>query len=513
MKNIIDQFELMVNNFPDKILFSDVETSITASQFKQRCEEVAQDILHVTGGTIQNSPIAVVDNRNVNTLIFMFGVVYSGNHYVLLDGASPAERLNKICGVIETKLILCEEKTEKLASELASNLDDCKVLCADKFLSSKVDRSVLSKIREKSISTDPVYILFTSGSTGVPKGTVINHSNLLSYVKWYTQTFEIDENTILANQTPFYFSASVSDVYSSFLYGATLNIIPKSYFSFPIQLTRFLNERKVNTIYWVPSALCLCANIKLLDYEKPKYLKKVHFAGEVMPNKQLNYWRNALPDVKYVNLFGPTETTDICLYYVVDREFRDDESLPIGRHCDNLDVFVIDENGKMVEEVGKSGELYVRGSFISPGYYKNEEQTKKAFVQNPLNSNYPETVYRTGDIVMLNKYGEYEYVGRKDFQIKHKGYRIELGEIERVASALDNVSTVVALYDKGEDKLIVVYSGKDNKEKVYNDLSSRLPGYMLPEVIIKLNSIPTNQNGKIDRVYLISNYKNLDKGV
>ncbi len=341
----------------------------------------------------------------------------------------------------------------------------------------------------------------------MPKGTVITHANLLSYVDWYATTFNIDHNTIFGSQTPFYFSASVSDLYSSLMYGASFNIIPKSYFAFPIQLVRFLNERKVNTIYWVPSALIIVANLKLFDYEKPQYLKKVLFVGEIMPNKQLNYWRKNLPDVMYANLFGPTETTDICTYYVIDRPFRDDESLPIGKHCDNADTFILDENLNLVTAPNVAGELYVRSPFVAYGYYNNPQATKNAFIQNPLNKNYPEIVYKTGDLVMLNEFGEYIYLGRTDFQIKHKGYRIELGEIERVAMAVENVDTVAAVFDKEEDKIVVVYTGKIKKEELFDALSSRIPNYMLPEIIIKLSAMPYNQNGKVDRKQLLADYK------
>lgn len=505
MKNILEQFEQMTERFKNKTLFAEVEKSITTTEFKLRCKQVATQIAKFN---LFNEPIVVIDNRDINTLVSMFAVVYSGNHYVLLDGASPIERLNKICAVIEPKLMLCQEKTSNLANELLKELKNCQTLQIENC-TGEIDEKMLAAIRAKTVSTDCVYILFTSGSTGVPKGTVITHANLLAYMPWFINCFNINENTIFASQTPFYFSASVSDLFSSLFTGATFNIIPKSYFSFPIQLVRFLNERQVNTIYWVPSALCLVANIDLFKYEKPQFLKKVMFIGEVMPNKQLNYWRNALPDVEYANLFGPTETVDVCTYYKVNRKFSDDETLPIGIACDNADTFIIDQNGHEICEQNKIGELYVRAPFVASGYYKNEEQTKKAFVQNPLQNNYPEIVYRTGDLVMLNKYGEYEYCGRADFQIKHKGYRIELGEIERVSGAIENVNSVVAIFDKEADKIVLIYTGKIKKEDLYSILNTKLPNYMLPELVIKTATMPINANGKIDRKLLTASYKQL----
>ena len=505
MKNILEQFEAIEEQFPNKILFSDVESSVTFSQFKTRCKQVASEIAK---RGLFNQPIAVVDHRNVNTLVAMFGIVYSGNHYVVLDGASPVERLAKICNVIEPRLILCEQQTAAVAKDVIESLS-LSVEMLDVETATEIDEPQLAKIREKTVATDLVYILFTSGSTGTPKGTVINHANILSYMQWYVKTFDIDQNTVFASQTPFYFSASVSDLYSALLAGATFNIIPRSYFSFPIQLVRFLNERKVNTIYWVPSALCLCANIKLFDYEKPQYLKKVMFAGEIMPMKQLNYWRRHLPNVQYANLFGPTEIVDICAYYKVDRQFKDDDSLPIGKHCEGLTTFIVGEDGKEITEPGKVGELYVRGPFVSNGYYKNEEATNKAFVQNPLHNLYPEKVYKTGDLVELNAYGEYEFVGRADFQIKRKGYRIELGEIERVSGAMEKIDNAVALFDKDAELIILVYAGGRKPDDVLAELRNKIPDYMLPEKVIKMAQLPINQSGKIDRKTLLNTYKTL----
>lgn len=505
MKNIMEKFEKVVENFPNKTLYADVETSITTLEFKNRCRLIATSIAK-TGRF--NRPVAVIDNRDVDTLVLMFSVVYSGNHYVCLDGASPVERLTKICANFDNLLLVCTSKTEALAQKLKLSLPGLSILNVEKETLS-LDEGLLLQARSKQTAFDPVYILFTSGSTGTPKGTVITHNNLLHYVDWYATTFKIDENTIFASQTPFYFSASVSDVFSTLMYGACLNIIPKSYFSFPIQLVRYLNERKVNTIYWVPSALIVVANVKLFDYEKPLYLKKVMFAGEIMPNKQLNYWRKNLPDCMYANLLGPTEVVDTCCYYIVDREFNDDDSLPIGRHCDNADTFLVDDAGAVVTEIDRPGELYVRGPFVAAGYYNNEEATKKAFVQNPLQNHYPEIVYKTGDLAKINSHGEYEFLGRKDFQIKHKGYRIELGEIERVTRAIQKVDNAVALYDKDADAIILIYAGKCKKADLYSLLTEKLPEYMLPEILIPLFAIPLNANGKADRQYLLANYKTL----
>ncbi len=503
MKNILEMLEHSAKRFPDKYIFRDEKTDVTYSEFLNTAKSIGTAIAE--NGIFKN-PIAVIAERSVGNLTAMFGVLYSGNFYTVIDSEMPPERVKAIFEALKPAAAVATKACLSLLEKL--NFGG-RVISCEKAREYPADSGLLGKIREKMIDTDPAYALFTSGSTGVPKGAVVSHKSVISYVKWYSETFKIDENTVFGSQTPFYFSMSVSDVFSTVYSGAELNIIPKTLFSFPMNLLEFLNERKINTIYWVPSALCIIANWRVLDYGELKYIKKVLFAGEVMPIKQLNYWILKLPDVMFANLFGPTETTDICTYYIVDRKFGDGETLPIGKACDNCDVFVVKEDGKEAEP-GEEGELYARGSFLAMGYYNNPEKTAAAFVQNPLNSSYPETVYKTGDLVKYNENGELIYISRIDFQIKHMGYRIELGEIEAAASALDAVSSCTAVYDGAEDKLILVYEGKKRETAdILSDLRVRLPEYMMPQKVIRIKSMPHNANGKIDRKWLAKNYKTL----
>ena len=220
-----------------------------------------------------------------------------------------------------------------------------------------------------------------------------------------------------------------------------------------------------------------------------------------MPVKQLNMWRNSLPNAMFANLFGPTETTDICSYYIVDRKFKNDESIPIGKHCDNCNLIIVDKNNKEIkpDDTKSSGELLVRGSFLASGYYKNPKKTKEVFVQNPVNNNYNEIVYRTGDIVKYNEKGEIIYLSRKDYQIKHMGYRIELGEVEKNVYGIDEVVLCACVYDEKNEKIVLFYQGDIDKDELATKLNQKLLPYMLPNVYVKLDKMPYNMNGKIDR--------------
>lgn len=494
MKNILEYIESSAAAYPDKAAFIDIENSITYSDLLNNAKSIGTRLSSLGE---KNRPIAVYLDKSVKTLCAMFGVIYSGNFYIIVDAEMPADRINKIFSGLSPIAIITDEAHLDYAKLLEI---EGEIFLYNDSASTQIDENILAKIRERQIDTDPLYALYTSGSTGVPKGAVLSHRNVIAYTEWFTNTFDISSETVFGNQTPFYFSMSVSDVYSTIKSGATLCIIPKACFSFPINLMKFLNENKVNTIYWVPSAISIVANMKLFDYIKPEYLKKVLFAGEVMPTKQLNYWINTLDKTTlFANLYGPTETTDICTYYVVDRPFRDDEPLPIGRHCDNCDVMIVTDKNELAK-IGEEGELYVRGSFVAYGYYGNDEKTKAAFVQNPLNPYYPEIVYRTGDLVRENENGEIMYITRKDFQIKRMGYRVELGEIETAAGSIESIEECVCVFDKANDKIILVYQGKKlTAEGILKYLSAKIPSYMMPDRVEKIALMPHNQNGKIDR--------------
>ena len=266
-----------------------------------------------------------------------------------------------------------------------------------------------------------------------------------------------------------------------------------------------MNQFKINTVCWVVSALTMISSFRTFEKVIPEHLHTIAFASEVFPIKQFHLWKAALPNARFINLYGPTEVTGICCYYEVDREFSLEESLPIGRPFKNTDIILLDENNKEPAP-GEQGEICVRGTSLTLGYYRNPEKTGEAFVQNPLNDMYPELIYRTGDLGKYNERGELVFLSRKDFQIKHMGHRIELGEIEVIVNMHPEVSTACCIFDNEKKKIVLYYVGQVDSKEMATYIKEKLPRYMVPNVIRQLEQMPLTPNGKINRNLLKEQY-------
>lgn len=502
-RTIINYFDKTVSLFPEKIFVEEDKQNVSYKEFHNRTEKIATVLLEKD---FRKCGIAIYLDKEIKCLEAMFGVMYSSCFYCILDTKSPLERITIIKNTLEPCCYITDSKHLDKIKEL--DIPEGQIINIDCIDEIEVNRANLDFIKKRILDSDPAYVLFTSGSTGIPKGTVVSHASIIAYVDAIIDTFSIDSSVIFGNQTPFYFSMSVLDIFTTAIVGGTIVLIPKMLFSFPVKLTEFMNDKKVNTIYWVPTALGIVANRNTFKSILPKYLTKIMFAGEVMPVKQLNYWINYLEDCMFANLYGPTEITDTGTYYIVDRKFEDSDILPIGIPFDNCDVLLLNEQNQEAQK-GEEGEICIRGSFLAYGYYNNPEKTGMAFCQNPINTAYPEKIYRTGDIGKYNDRGELLYICRKDFQIKRMGYRIELGEIESVGSGSEKINNCACVYNQEKEKIYFCYAGSIEEDDIRKYIKGRLPIYMQPDYFIKMQVLPINANGKIDRLKLLEDCKDL----
>lgn len=497
--NVMEYLLDSVKKYPNKVAVRDEKRALTFSELDKKARQIAGMLIKNLGG-VKNEPVAVYMEKGVNCIAAFMGIVYSGNFYSPIDIHTPKDRIALVLKALEPRAILIDEsvKKETLESELHVAPECTFVIGEAAGYEAFCD---LERVQREHLDVDPLYVLFTSGSTGTPKGVVISHKSVIDYEEWLAETFGFDENTVFGNQAPFYFDNSILDIYQTLRNGAEMVIVPERLFMFHKELIHFLNDNKVNTIFWVPSALTGVANSGILEKERVEGLQKILFCGEIMPVKPLNVWREKYPEALYANLYGPTEITDVCTYYIVDREFSEEESLPIGKACRNTEILVLNDKNELVcgEEVG---ELCVRGTGLSLGYYGESAKTDVVFVQNPLNTKYRDLIYRTGDIVRYNEYGELLYLCRKDSQIKYQGHRIELGEIDSAGYAIDGIRQACAVFDESKIIFFCSLTKQLTEKEIYAELKKKVPKYMLPKVITILEEIPLNANGKLDRVWL-----------
>ena len=507
--SVLDLIEGQAIINKDKIAFTDPAKEISFGQLYLFSRKIGT---FLAGRIEKRSPVSFYMEKSCDAVVGMFGAVYAGGFYSFLDVRQPVVRAESILNTLKPRVVFTDASMLDKAKEL-SLPKGCELILLDELISKMdelpVDDEKLGSIRALSQDIDPLYVNFTSGSTGVPKGVTVCHRSVLEFIGYFVDIFGIEEGDVLGNQAPFDFDVSVKDVYSGLMTGARTALIPRDYFSNPMTLMDYLADQKVTVIVWAVSAMCFVSIMNGLEYRNPESIRMIMFSGEVMPVKHLNHWKKFLKEATYVNLYGPTEITCNCSYHVLDREYEENEVIPAGIPFPNEHVFLLDEEDKLVTEPGMEGEICVTGTSLALGYYGDKDKTDVAFMQNPLNKLFYEMMYRTGDIGRYDENGILYYVSRKDFQIKHMGHRIELGEIEVAAMATDGVTRACCIYEPDKKKLILFYTGDKDKKELQAHLKEDLPPYMIPSTVKALKEMPVNKNGKIDRTYLLKEWKNL----
>jgi amino acid adenylation domain-containing protein len=497
--NVIEYFEKgALLTCPDKVAIVDEGRRWTFRDLERFAKNCAALILKRTEGV--NRPLAVLLPKSVESVAADAGIIYSGNCYANLDVKSPPERLKSILKNLEPEFIFTSAAHMPLVHELG--LSEEHLLLVEQAMSAEMhydNPAILARLG-RIIDMDPVNIVHTSGSTGSPKGVVLSHRGTIDYLDWSFDALKLDGSEVIGSLSPAFFDIYTIEMNLCLAKGATLVFVPNLYAAFPPKLVQFLFEQKISFIFWVPTMLVNIANLNLLNGTKLEALKKIIFGAEVFPTKNLNYWRRHVPWAMYANMYGPTETTVQCTYYIVDRDFADDEEIPLGFPCGNADVLVLNDEDQPAT-VGETGEICVRGTSLGLGYWNQPDKTDAAFVRNPLNRHYPELIYRTGDLAYRNARGELMFVGRRDFQFKHLGYRIELGEIEHACLRVNGIHNCCVEYDHSSKEIVLFYESEDELTPavIRDRLMAFVPKYMLPTVFNRMNCLPRTENGKIDR--------------
>lgn len=460
--------------YPEREAYKDEGSSLTFSETLKIAGSVGTWLLKKD---IPEGPVAIMLEKKPETVAVFLGTAYSGHAYAPVGTDIPEDRKEKILKRLNPSFIIDEKNVEEA-------------------LKCSADQELLTKALKKTAATDPLYIIFTSGSGGDPKGVLTSHLSLMNYITSFSKVMGVTEDDVLTSQSPLDYIAAIRDIYIPLLTGASDLLVPKEFFMQPERLFSYLNENRASCMFWSVSAFTILSKLKALKSGKPEYVNKVCFSGSVMSPLCLREWQDSLEDAVFVNQYGPTETTASCTYQVVDHKVNENEVIPAGKPFDNYRVFLLSPDGKRVK-TGEEGEITVGGAGVTLGYINDPERTGNAYVQNPLITSYRDIVYKTGDLGVMDEDNVLYFHGRKDRQIKYLGHRVELDEIE-AAAVSSGISSSAAFYDEKKEQLWLFYEDDFDKKEVALKLRERLPGFMVPRKIERVDPFPRLPNGKTD---------------
>ena len=458
--------------------------------------------------------------KSIEAIVAILATLKADCVFVPLDTRSPVARSLKIIRASDGRCLLAAPSVEKGLRELIEASGDVASLPlgwismdgggvapeSAAFTWEEVASLEAGVLDSANGADDPAYILFTSGSTGDPKGVLITHGNVLRFVEWAIGYFGIDETDRVSAHPPLYFDLSVFDIFGTFAAGAELHLVPAEVNLLAHKLAEFIRSSELTQWFSVPSVLNYLMKFDVLAEGDFPTLRRVIWCGEVLPTPTLMYWMQCVPHASFTNLYGPTEATIASSYYTVARCPTDKRApLPIGSPCDGERLYVLNADLEPVP-AGEVGDLYIAGVGLSPGYWRDPAKTASAFVPSPF-AEAPGRIYRTGDLAKVGPDGLFYFLGRADTQIKSRGYRIELGEIEAALQTLAGLREVgvVAIPSEGFAGWTICCGYAVETEtpveppQLRSQLSNLLPSYMIPSRWEFFDWLPKTSNGKIDK--------------
>lgn len=491
--NMLEYLEETANRVPERIAFCDDRESLSFAGLMENAKKIGSCLAKHTA---PRDPVALlIDARSLSNIPAMFGVLYAGCAYAPLDIAMPPERLRLLLELLQPTALLVDERGKK-AYESCGLDGDCLITCSD-ALSCDINEEKLGIIRNQASVYDPMSILYTSGSTGIPKGSIQTHFSYLHWTEATIKVYGLTEDAVFGNQSPFFYANSILDVYPPVALGARTYLLPSGVLTFPKKLIESLNKQHITVFCMTPSSFISVVNAGVLTPGCLPELKWGMMSGESMPWLPLKVWMEASPHASWWHFYGSTEMFAVAVG-TVGEDHQDGDRLPVGKPFSLVHILFVDENGNEVPP-GVPGEMLVSSPWISSGYHRDAERTAASWVTDPLNQGWYERFFRGGDIGFIREDGQLMVLGRRDTQIKHMGYRMEIGEVEAALRELPGWRAGCVLFDSEKDKLWCFYTGELEEKEIIAGLKERLARYMLPDFYVHLGEMPYTATMKLDR--------------
>ncbi len=501
---------------PAREAVTDGLNSLTYSHLARRSNQLARCLIH--NGVSRGGHVILFMNRSAQYVAAIMGVLKADAVYVPLEARTPLHRLNQIVRDCRPQALICDAHTVQTILETQRSVNPVPVTVSLDSVDApqpivaaeRIDSFDPGPLRYENDDDDLASVIYTSGSTGNPKGVMITHRNIDAYIDWAIERIGISQDDRLLSTAPFHFDMSLFDLYAGLRAGATICIATGPSLLFPSKLIDFAEAQRVTIWKGISSLLMYLARSNAISSHRLAALKTILFSGESLHAKYLIEWMNTFPEKTFYNAYGPTEATGISMYYRVHQKpASPEERIPIGRPCENTEVFLVDECNRPVSK-GDIGELCIKGICLTKGYLNDPTKTNQVFIDNPMNPGKGERVYKTGDLARLRPDGNYEFFGRKDDQIKFLGYRIELSDIERALISIDGVrdaGVILAESATADLEELVAYTESDNHLSpalILRQLKTLLPHYMIPRHLYSIEKLPRSSRGKVDRRALMA---------
>ena len=495
-KNFLEHLEETARRLPEKTAFYDDRESLTFRDLEAVARRIGSCL---AARTLPRRPVALLlDARSIRNIPAMYGTLYAGCAYAPLDITMPPERLKLLLDLMQPAAVLADEKGIR-AYEACEGCGDLLIPYED-AVSAEEKPEILRAIREQASVYDPMSVLYTSGSTGIPKGSVQTHFSYLHWTEATIAVYGVTEDVVFGNQSPFFYANSVLEVITPVALGSTVYLLPSGVLTFPKKMIGCLRDHNVTLLCMTPSSFISIVNGGVLEPGCLPELKWGIMSGESMPWDPLKVWMDATPNADWWHFYGSTEMFSVAVGKV-DPNHRSGDRLPVGKPFSLAHILFLDENGEEAP-AGEPGEMLVCSPWVASGYYLDPDRTAASWITDPLHRGWQETFFRGGDLGYLREDGQLMVLGRRDSQIKHMGYRMEIGEVDAALRKIPGIQEECVLFDRERDLLFCFYTGEPEEKQIRAGLKEQLARYMVPDRFVHLPEMPHTASMKLDRVRL-----------